>query len=275
MRPSGRWLAARLSRYQAKTGHRVEALALLDRAERSYFGDSQQLRAWLQLQRAVIELETGRWENARAYLLAAERQLSGWWLVEEHLAEVQALLGETEAARELYRGIVERTGLPEYLDAWAALERRAGNEAQAAALRAQAAALFEERLARFPEAAAGHALDHFLQPGSDPLRAVALAQANARSRSYGDAQVQLAQAYLQAGRRREARAVIGAALKSPWNTAELHWTAARVYAAGGETAVAAEQRRLALALNPRAELQYGPLEPGLPTIVSVRKTESP
>jgi len=266
---------ARLSRYQAKTGHRVEALALLDRAERSYFGDSQQLRAWLQLQRAVIELDTGRWENARAYLLAAERQLSGWWLIEEHLAEVQALLDETEAARGLYRGIVQRTGLPEYLDAWATLEFGAGNQAQAGVLRAKAAGLFEERLARWPEAAAGHALGHFLKSGSDPRRAVALAEANARSRPYGDAQVQLAQAYLLAGRRREARAVVDAALQSPWDTAELHWTAAQVYAAVGEGAAAAVQRRLALELNPRAERQYGLLTAAAPMVVGARRNGPP
>jgi len=142
-------------------------------------------------------------------------------------------------------------------------------------LRAKAAGLFEERLARWPEAAAGHALGHFLKSGSDPRRAVALAEANARSRPYGDAQVQLAQAYLLAGRRREARAVVDAALQSPWDTAELHWTAAQVYAAVGEGAAAAVQRRLALELNPRAERQYGLLTAAAPMVVGARRNGPP
>ena len=245
----------RLSRYHAKTGQRVEALALLDRAEASYHGDSAQFRAWLQLQRAIVELETGRWENSLAWLHAARRELSGWWLVDEHFAEVQALLGETAEARALYRDIVQRTGLPEYLSAAAALEEAAGNVSGAREMEARASELFRERFRRWPEAAAGHALDHFLGLGDDGL--VAMAEVNGRARPYGDAQVQLAQAYLQAGRVRDARRVITSALKTPWDTGELHWTAAQVLASAGETKEAERHRQRALQLNPRAEKQYG------------------
>jgi len=247
---------ARLSRYHARTGRRVEALALLDRAERRYFGDAGQLRAWLQLQRAIIELESGRWEDARAYLRAADRLFPGWWLVQEHLAEVEALLGDSESARARYRAVVETTGLPEYLDAWAALEQAGGQPAAAAALRARAAAAFETRLARWPEAAAGHALDHFLQPGSDPKRALALAEANVRARPYAESQIQLARAQLLAGQPRAAQRVLDAVARTPWRSAEQYWLAAHSLAALGEKRRAAEARRQALLLNPRAAEQY-------------------
>lgn len=254
---SGETLAGltRLSRFHAKTGQRVEALALLDRAEASYHGDSAQFRSWLQLQRAIVELETGRWENSLAWLHAARRELRGWWLVDEHFAEVQTLLGETAEARALYRDIVQRTGLPEYLSAAAALEETTGNASAAREMDARASELFRERLRRWPEAAAGHALDHFLRLGDDGV--VAMAELNGRARPYGDAQVQLAQAYLQVGRVQDARRVITSALKTPWSTGELHWTAARVLASAGEARDAERHRLRALELNPRAEKQYG------------------
>ena len=251
----------RLSRYHSKTGNTVEALALLDRAERLYFGDSAQLRAWLKLQRAIIYLETGRWEDALAHLLAAERELRGWWLIDEHIAEVKALLGDTEAARAIYRAVVERGGQPEYLDALAQLERERGDEPAAAALIAHAEAIYRERLARWPEAAAGHALDHFLQFGN-PAEALALAQANVRNRPYGETRIQLARACLKAARLQEALRLIQQVLRTPWNTAELHITAAGIHAAAGEHASAQAERRLALQMNPRAEQQYSLQNPG-------------
>lgn len=247
---------SRLSLYHSKTGNTAEALALLDRAERSYFGDSARLRAWLKLRRAVIYLESGRWEDALAWLLAAQRELEGWWLIEEHIAEVQSLLGETEAARTIYRDVIERTGHPEYLDALAQLEQDAGQPQAARDLSAKAEAIYRQRLARWPEAAAGHALDHFLAFGADSAETLTLAQANVRNRPYADAQIQLARAYLNAARVADARRLIQQVLRTPWNTAEMHLVAADIHAAAGERATAESERKLALELNPRAEKQF-------------------
>lgn len=246
---------ARLSQYHASTGNNAEALALLDRAERMYFGDSAQLRAWLKLQRAVIYLESGRWEDALAHLLAAERELHGWWLIEEHIAEVKALLGETETARALYRDVIARTGAPELLDALAQLEFARGDDAAARELVARAEVSHRKRLARWPEAATGHALEHFLRFGN-PDETLALALANARHRPYGGAQVQLARAYLQPGRLTEGRAVIERILATPWNTAELHGVAHEIFHRAGKPAEAQAEARRASALNPGWRRQY-------------------
>lgn len=247
---------ARLAQLHFVSGHREEALALLDRAERSHHGDDAQLKAWLLLQRAIIELESGRWEDARAWLLAAERAFPGWWLIREHLAEIHALLGEDEAALREYAAVVEETGHPEFMDAMAELLQARGDEAGAQSWIAKARARHDERMALLPEASYGHGLDHFLQHGK-PAEALALARKNHALRPYGEAQIQLAEALLRAGERREAERLLRKALASGWRTAELHAVAAQVFAASGQRAEAAQQRAQALALNPRAAEQYG------------------
>ncbi len=251
---------ARLAQLHFVSGHREEALALLDRAERSHHGGDAQLKAWLLLQRAIIELESGFWEDARAWLLAAERAFPGWWLIREHLAEIHALLGEDEAALREYAAVIEQTGHPEFMDALAELLRARGDEAGARAWIARARTRHEQRLALAPEASYGHGLEHFLQFGT-PAEALALARKNHALRPYGEAQMQLANALLRSGDVREAEALMHTALASGWRTAELHAVAARTFAAAGKLADAQKQRALAKALNPRAAIQYGLPEP--------------
>lgn len=247
----------RLALFRNKTGSPGEAAALFEAAEQRYFGESAVLRAWLKLQRGLVALDRGRHEEARALYLQADRELPGWWLVEEHLAEVQALLGNTEEARRAYRDIVARTGLPEFMDALAALEAPAGHPERAAQLLAQARSLYEQRLAAFPEAAAGHALDHYLNSPGDAAAALRLAQANHRNRPYGEASIALAQALLLNGRAAEAVQRLQAELAAGWDTPELHWVLGQALARAGRAPQSAAAQARARAGNPQAASMYG------------------
>ena len=62
------------------------------------------------------------------------------------------------------------------------------------------------------------------------------------------------------------RARRGQDLTRPWNTADLHATAAEVLAAVGDAAAASEQRRLALPLDPHRLHLAPPSSPGPPAI---------
>jgi tetratricopeptide (TPR) repeat protein len=233
-------------------GHPEEAKVLLAEAERRNHGDDPAQRAWLKVRRAEIALHQGRWDEARAVYLAAQEILPGWWLVEEHLAEVEALLGETAAARDRYMAIVERNGPPEIMDALAKLEMTLGATEHAQLLHERARELYEGRLARFPEAAAGHALEHFLH---DPhaARALELAEANYAGRPTGQSATVLARARWRSGRREDACEVIESARVRGYESAEVLWLAAEC----ASSDVASEARALALDLNPRAAQMYG------------------
>lgn len=235
--------------YHAITGDPLKADALLADALKSTIEKDPQRRAWILLQRGIIAMDRGEPMDALQHLRDADAALSGWWLVQEHIAEVYSRLGNHDKAVAILEQQVTQFGLPQHIDALASLYRHTGRPQEAERLIAQAAAKWDQQLARFPEAAMGHALQHHLQFG-DPARALELALANHAARPGGDAQVSLARAHLKAGQPAEALAVLERALASPYRTARLHDVAAQTYLALGRTTEADEQTALCKAMNP-------------------------
>lgn len=205
----------------------------------------------MSLQMGLMDLSRGRYEEALAHYQEADRRFDGWWLVHEHIAEVEVLLGHLDEAERRYRDVVERTNNPELIDALADLLEQRGHADEAATFRARADARFEEQLEQLPEAAYGHALEHFLEHGT-PERALELAEANYRMRPGGEATVRLAQALLRSDRAADARARLEPLLATRYRTAELHATMARAARATGDEALAAEHEGLATAIDPHA-----------------------
>lgn len=237
--------------YHSKTGRPDLAEDYFDRAERETRHPTAQLRGNFELQRGILDLERGRWDEALAHFRKADRIFPGHWLIEEHIAEVTALKGDAETAEALYMDIVRRTGHLEFMDALAALAKGRGDMAAEAAWIRRADAAWRNRLGQFPEASYGHAIDHCVQKG-DWTCALNLARRNHQARPYGEARIALAGALLRNGRASEAKMMIEDVLRSPWRSASLHVAAAEIYAVLGQKGLAAEQRRLALALDPHS-----------------------
>lgn len=243
---------ARLAQYRWKTGDFAAAEPLYLEALGLLRGEGGEEAAWLNLMLGLMDLDRGRYADALVHYRDAERALSGYWLIDEHVAEILTLQGKTAEALALYQDIIARTNNPEFMDAVAAIHQEAGRTDEARAMISRARARYEAQLRRYPEAAYGHALEHFLEFGDDPARVVELAEANHRTRPNAEAKISLARAYLKAGRTDAARATIEEALATPWDTAELHATAAEVFAAADDPTRAASERERALALNPDA-----------------------
>ena len=208
-------------------------------------------RAWMNLQMGLIDIDRGRWEEALVHYREADALFDGWWLVHEHIAEALVETGELDEAEERYRDVVARTDNPELIDALADLLEQRGQAEEATAMRARAEARFEEQLEQLPEAAYGHALEHFLMHGTSE-RALELAEANHRLRPGGEATVRLTQALVRAGRLEDAKARIEPLLATPYRTAEMHATAALVLRASGDTEAATAQEGLAREIDPGA-----------------------
>ena len=237
--------------YHSKTGHLDLAEDYYDKAERELPFKTPQARARMELQRGILYLESGRWDEALARFRRADAMFPGYWLIEEHIAEVTALKGDLEGAERLYRGIVRRTDHPEFMDALAAIAAERGDTRAEAEWLRRADAVWRERLRLFPEAAYGHAIDHCVQKG-DWTCALALARRNHEARPYGDAKIALARALLHNGQPDEASAMIETVLASAWRVPAAHSVAAEIHAARGATDDADRQRRLALAMDPHA-----------------------
>ncbi len=246
----------RLALLKSKMGSPGEATAFLEAAEKRYHGVSATRKAWMKLQRGLIALDRGRFDEALAMYNLAADELPGWWLIDEHIAEIKALSGDKAAAKTLYESVIRRTGSPEYMDALAAIEYNEGNHEGARKLIQQARAIYEERLARFPEAAAGHALTHFLQDASDPQRALSLAQMNFNTRPYGDAAIALARAWLLNGKAKRAVSLLEHQLSSGWDTAELYWVLGEAWTNLGQHQQADRAKSAARSRNPESETMY-------------------
>ncbi len=243
-----------LAIYRWKTGDFDTAEALFEKAIAAHRGDETEGVAWAHLMLGLMDLDRGRYDEALEHYRTAESFLVGYWLIEEHIAEILTLQGKTDEAVAMYEDIVARTNNPEFMDALAEIWTERGDEAKAKAYVAKARARYEEQLAQFPEAAYGHALEHFLQFGDDPKRTLEMAEKNHALRPNAEAKALLAQAYLAAGDEKKARTTIEAALATPYTTADFHLTAAELFRGVGDEKRSAEQLAKAQAINPKATL---------------------
>lgn len=242
---------ASLAYYLVGTGRYDDADATYAKAIGMYHGATREPRAWLHLQLGLADLGRGRHDEALAHYRDAEGELSGYWLVDEHIAEILTLTGKTDEAKAMYLDIIERTGNPEFMDAMAGILLEEGKSDEAKAYIDRAGQRFAQLTAMYPEAAYGHALEHYLEFGSDPKFTLDLAERNHALRPNCDAKVLLAQAYVKADRLADAETTIVAALATPWTTADLHATAAEIYRKRGKIDEAAAEDAKARAINPK------------------------
>jgi hypothetical protein len=169
---------------------------------------------------------------------------------------VKRLSGDAAGAATIYAQVIERTGAPEPMDALAQIRIGEGRLDEATQLRWRAEAIHEARLAQFPEAAAGPAIEHFLQVAIDPKRALVLAERNYAARPYGDAAVVLARALLMSLQPKRAVALLETQLADGWDTAEMHWVLAEALAQLGQRDAAKAAEQAALDRNPESEGMY-------------------
>ena len=191
---------SRLAQWYWTTGdHAAAAVAFRQAAAMNHDPRGSQ-KAWTHVQLGIMELEVGNLAGALAHYRDADAVFPGWWLVEEHIAEVLALQGQKDVAMRMYRDLVRRTQNPEFMDALARLDRAAGKGREAERLQLTARSIYERRLARFPEATWGHALRHYLEFGPYDV-AVDLAEKNWNLRPNREARELLERAYEKTGDR--------------------------------------------------------------------------
>ena len=206
---------AALAHHAWQTGDSAAAEKSLAEAESRYHGRRAEPRAWFHLQRAITDLESAHYEEALAHLADADAALPGYWLIEEHIAEIKALQGDFEEALTLYRSVVARTSSPELMGAMAGVLSDLDRDAEAAYWVARADRLFSDRMARYPEAVVGPGLEHALDHGQ-AADALALAEANVAIRPNGQALDLLARAYMKSNRPTDAQATVRRAVALGW-----------------------------------------------------------
>jgi Tfp pilus assembly protein PilF len=245
-----------MSTMRLHTGSPHEAAALLEAAERRYHDNSTHQQAWYKLQRGIIAMSSGQFERARALFYRALKIMPDWWLAQEHLAEVSVYLGDTQTAMQMYDKVIAATGYAEFLTARAELLLQSGQADAANADLVAARAQFDARMALYPEAVAGHAVDFYLQHGPAD-RALALAEADYQRRPYGEAATKLAEAWLQNRRAQDAVDLLHKHINAGWQSADAHYVLATAYGVLGQPEASRQHQQQALLLNPGAVVMLG------------------
>ena len=214
---------------------------------------SKQMRsfAWIQLQRGVLDLERGRFEDAGAHFTMADRAYPGYWMVEEHQAALTAARGEHRAAAELYASLTERVAKPELAQTLGDLYRHMGSPQCAQPYYDRALAAFEDSVRRGEVHYYHHLVDYHCSV-RDAVEAVRWARKDRELRDNYSTQSALAWALHLQGEYNEAVSVIEKALGSDVIDAHVFSLAAGIYDAAHLMELGHKCAHEAQRLNPRA-----------------------
>jgi tetratricopeptide (TPR) repeat protein len=183
-----------IGRYEAAlTIYNEAAKKLFDESRSRYRGVSPFPLALLDFQRGLMWLAQGDLHRALTWFVAAVRRVPAYAPAQGHLAEVEAALGEPEAAIARLLPLTASSGDPDYTASLARILGDAGRAEEAAEWRNKTAARYDELMARHPEAFADHAAEFWLDAG-DAVRARPFAQMNLEVRQTPRAHELLARA---------------------------------------------------------------------------------
>ena len=207
--------------------------------------------AWVRLQRGLLELRRGRHDAAMGHYRRAEQAYSGYWLVDEHIAELLGAQGKFDAAIALYRRVVARAPRPELHQALGDLYNFAGRPAEAAPWHDKALALYLESVQRGEVHYYHHLASFYADVRGDGAAAVKWARQDVELRPNAGTREALAWALYRDGRYADALAVVTEALASGVKDAHLFFHAGMIHLAAGMNAEGRALLDRATAINPR------------------------
>jgi tetratricopeptide (TPR) repeat protein len=165
--------------------------------------------AWIYFARGLMWSEqAGNQVRAEALYRQSLKYLPEFVTARIHLAELEALRGDTESAVEHLEKVVRATHEPEALALLGLLHARMGQSTRASREIAEARTSYESLLSRDPLAFADHGAEFYLGPGADPERAWVLAQQNLANRQTPRAAALAIKAAQGSGRYSDASALL-------------------------------------------------------------------
>lgn len=175
------------------------AIALIPKAAAAAHDNSPVLYGWLYFQWGRLHEQAGQMARARDLFAEAHRRMPGYLEAIVHLAGAMTATGQDPTA--LVTAALAENPHPELL----ALGGKTAEAKQA----------WDRYLAALPEAFSDHAARFYLGAGADPIRALALAQANLANRDTPEARALVVEAALAAKDPAEACRVVDPLLAAP------------------------------------------------------------
>ncbi len=242
---------ARLAYLEAKIGKVTRAEQRFVEAQEELTAKEMRSYAWLELQRGVLDLARGRFEEAGTHYQRAGQAYSGYWLVDEHVAELLAAQGKFREAIARYEDVVGRAPKPELQQALGEIYLLMGDPDRARAWNEKALTAYLESARRGGVHYYHHLADFYSDADPDGAQAVKWAQKDFEVRQNFSTQAALAWALHRHGRLPEAADMSEKATSSGVKDAHVFSQAAAIHLAAGQTDVANQYATMAAQLNPR------------------------
>jgi tetratricopeptide (TPR) repeat protein len=244
---------ARLAYWEAKFGDPDLADGLYGQAQNEMSAKEMRSYAWVELQRGLLDLSRGRYENAMAHYQKAGKAYSGYWLVDEHMAELLGATRRFEAAASLYASVVARAPLPELHQRLGDLYAFMGKPDRAKPWHDKALAGYLDSAARGEVNYYHHLSAFYADARGDGAEAVEWAEKDVALRPNFATQDALAWALYRAGRFEGARKISREALSSGVKDAHMFFHAAMIHLAAGNTDEGKQLLKKAGEINPGYE----------------------
>jgi len=244
---------ARLAYWESKFGDPEVADRLYRQAEEQIAPMDRRSYAWLALERGVVSLKRGRYDEALAHYRRAEKDYSGYWLIDEHVAELLGATRKFDEAVALYERVIARAPRPEFQQALGDLLLLMGNPEGARPWHDLALAAYLESVERGEVHYYHHLAGFYADVRPNGPEAVKWARRDVELRPNFMTQEALAWALYRDGQFVEAFDTVNQALSSGVNDAHLFFHAAMIHLAAGRRDQGKRLLQRAAQIHPRYE----------------------
>jgi len=242
---------ARLAYLKSLFGDVAGADALYAEAEDQISAKEMRSYAWVELQRGLLDFNRGRHETALEHYRQAEKAYSGYWLVDEHMAEWLGAERKYTEAAALFEKILERSPRPEIQQALGDLYVFMGKPEQAKPWHDRALAAYLASAQRGEALYFHHLAAFYADVREDGAEAVKWAGKDLETRGNFAAHDAMAWALYRAGRFDESLAEMKTALATGVSDARLFFHAAMIHLAAGLADEGKQFLTQAAEVNPR------------------------
>jgi tetratricopeptide (TPR) repeat protein len=241
---------ARLAYFKFKMGDVTAAEQLYIEAEDELTAKEMRHYAWVELQRGVLKLRQGRYEEALAHYDRADRAYSGYWLVDDHKAELLGAQGKFDEAAQLYEQVIARAPRPEFQQALGELYEVMGQCDRAEVCYQKALAGYLESAQRGHVHFYHHLADFYADVREDGAEAVKWARKDIELRRNFSTLAALAWALYRAADFAAAFDAMNQALSSGAADAHLFFQAATIFQSVGGNGNGERYLQMANEINP-------------------------
>ena len=241
---------ARLAHLRGRMGDATGADLLYEEAEDQLTPKEMRAYAWLEVQRGLLDFAHGRLREARSHYRRAEAAYPGYWLVEEHIAELVGAEGRYDEAAEIFERVVSAIDRPDLDQAIGELYKLADQSGPAVYWKERALSAYLQSAQRGEVHYYHHLVDYYADVAEDGAEAARWAYKDLQLRENFATQAALAWAHYRDGQFSDAVLWIERALASGVVDALLDFRAGEIYRAVGNEAEGCNLRERAINLNP-------------------------